>query len=66
MSEFKVGDLVYFPKMTQKICVLSDGIPKYLTDRPLCIDGLTENDWVFPENILYWQEFPILPKSLLK
>lgn len=43
MSEFKVGDLVYFPKMTQKICVLSDGIPKYLTDRPLCIDGLTEN-----------------------
>lgn len=52
-----------FPSCPSFLCIASGYDGYSITKRSY---SFKKNDWVFPENILYWQEYNILPKSLLK
>lgn len=52
-----------FPNCPKFLCIVSGYDGYSVTQRSY---SFKKNDWVFPEDILYWQEYNILPKSLLK
>lgn len=54
-----------YPYMASFLCIVKKNNGQYVISEK--VYNFTENKWLYTEaEILYWQEYPVIPKELLK